>query len=289
VTLTPELALVVLVGALAGGGVVLLVAALTPREPTTHVEAPSGLLEQFRGLGRRVPFGIGAGVLVLVLTQWLVVALAVGALVAFWDRLFGGGRETRDGVARIEGLAAWTESLRDTVAGAVGLEQAIPATAYAASPAIAADLQTLADRLRVRVPLPEALQRFADDMDDAGADLIIAALILNARLRGPGLREVLTSLAESARAELEMRQRINAGRRSTQRSVQIVVGVTVLFVVGLSIFNPAYVEPYDSPVGQIVLMVILGLFAAGFLWMRALSRFEMPERFLRSRAAGVVR
>ncbi len=86
-----------------------------------------------------------------------------------------------------------------------------------------------------------------------------------------------------------MRQRINAGRRSTQRSVQIVVGVTILFVVGLSIFNPAYVEPYDSPVGQIVLMVILGLFAAGFMWMRALSKFEMPERFLRSRAAGVVR
>jgi Flp pilus assembly protein TadB len=289
VTLTPELALVVLVGALAGGGVVLLVAALTPREQAAHVEAPSNLLEQLRGLGRRVPFGIGAGVLVLVLTQWLVVALAVGALVAFWDRLFGGSRETRDGVARIEGLAAWTESLRDTVAGAVGLEQAIPATAYAASPAIAADLQTLADRLRVRVPLPEALQRFADDMDDAGADLIIAALILNARLRGPGLREVLTSLAESARAELEMRQRINAGRRSTQRSVQIVVGVTIVFVVGLSIFNPEYVEPYDSPVGQIVLLFILGLFAAGFMWMRALSKFEMPERFLRSRAAGVVR
>ncbi|WP_244929760.1 type II secretion system F family protein [Nocardioides sp. W7] len=288
-TLTPELALVVLIGALVGGGLVVLVLALIPREPSPVAEAPSTVLEQLRGLGRRVPFGVGAGVLVLLLTQWLVAALAVGALVAFWGRLFGGGRETRDGVARIEGLAAWTESLRDTVAGAVGLEQAIPATAYAASPAISADLQTLADRLRVRVPLPEALQRFADDMDDAGADLIIAALILNARLRGPGLREVLTSLAESARAELEMRQRINAGRRSTQRSVQIVVGVTIAFVVGLSIFNPTYVEPYDSPVGQIVLLFILGLFAAGFAWMRALAKFETPERFLRSRAAGVVR
>ena len=65
----------------------------------------------------------------------------------------------------------------------------------------------MVDRLRVRVPLPVALQRFADEMDDAGADLIIAALILNSRLRGPGLRDVLTSLADSARAELDMRQR----------------------------------------------------------------------------------
>ena len=287
-TLTPELALIILIGAAVGGGLVLLVVSLIPREPSTVVEAPSVLLTRLGGLGRRVPLGVGAGIVVLLLTKWLVAAVAVGALVMFWSRLFGGGRENRDGVARIEGLAAWTESLRDTVAGAVGLEQAIPATAYAASPAISADLQTMADRLRVRVPLPEALQRFADDMDDAGADLIIAALILNARLRGPGLREVLTSLAESARAELEMRQRINAGRRSTQRSVQIVVAVTLLFVVGLSIFNPGYVEPYNSPAGQVVLLFILGLFAAGFMWMRALSKFEMPERFLRSRAAGTV-
>jgi Flp pilus assembly protein TadB len=289
VTLTPELALVVLVGALAGGGVVLLVAALTPREPTAHVEAPSSVLAQLRGLGRRVPFGIGAGVLVLVLTQWLVVALAVGALVAFWDRLFGGSRETRDGVARIEGLAAWTESLRDTVAGAVGLEQAIPATAYAASPAIREDLTTLSDRLRVRMPLPEALKRFAEEVDDAGADLIIAALILNSRLRGPGLRDVLTSLARSARLELEMRQRIYASRASTRRSVTIVVGITVAVVVGLAIFNRDYVAPYSSPVGQIVLVLVLAIFGLGIMWLRALAKDDLPERFLHFRRTEAVR
>ena len=180
---------------------------------------------------------IGA-LLVLMLTGWVVAAAATAGLVLGWNTLFGGSRAERDGVAKIEGLAAWTESLRDTVAGAVGLEQAIPATAYAASPAIAGELGTMADRLRVRVPLPVALQRFAEEMDDAGADLIIAALILNSRLRGPGLRDVLTSLADSARAELDMRQRVNAGRKSTRRSVQIVIGVTVAFVVGLAVFNP---------------------------------------------------
>ena len=135
----------------------------------------------------------------LLLTGWLVAAIATGALVMFWQALFGGGGAERQSIAKIEALAAWTESLRDTVAGAVGLEQAIPATAYAAAPAINQELMTMADRLRVRVPLPAALQRFADEMDDASADLIIAALILNSRLRGPGLREVLGSLSESAR------------------------------------------------------------------------------------------
>jgi Flp pilus assembly protein TadB len=94
---------------------------------------------------------------------------------------------------------------------------------------------------------------------------------------------VLTSLSESARAELDMRQRVSAGRRSTRRSVQIVVGVTLTFVFGLRIFNPGYVEPYASPVGQVVLLIVIGVFAAGVMWLRRLSRFETPERFLHFR------
>ncbi|MDO9454775.1 type II secretion system F family protein [Nocardioides sp.] len=282
-TLTPMVVLIVLAGAAAASGVVLLVTALIPQEPSEVVEASSGIVDRLQAYGRRLPVAILSALGVLLLTRWLVAAIAAFLLVFFWDKLFGGSRVARDSVARIEAMAAWTESLRDTVAGAVGLEQAIPATVHAASDTISTELQVLSDRLRVRVPLSDALQRFADELDDSGADLIVAALILNARLRGPGLRDVLTSLAESARAELEMRQRINAGRRSTQRSVQIVVGVTVLFVVGLKLFNPQYVAPYGTPAGQIALTIVIAFFAAGIFWLRRLSKFETPERFLRSR------
>ena len=191
--------------------------------------------------------------MILLVTRWAVLAVAAAGLVFFAPSLFGGARSERLAMARLEGLAAWTESLRDTIAGAVGLEQAIPATAAAAAPAIREELTALSDRLRVRTPLPTALQQFADDLDDSSADLIVAALMLNSQLRGPGLRDVLTSLAASARDELEMRRRVNAGRASTRRSVQIVMGITIAFVLGLTLFNQAYVEPYSSPVGQLVL------------------------------------
>lgn len=285
-SVSTDLILFAFLGALVTGGLVLLVDALIPQEEARTVGPDDSLLTRFRGGGKRWLIAIAAGLLVLLLTRWLVAALACGALIVLWDRLFGGSREEKLGIAKIEALAAWTESLRDTVAGAIGMEQAIPASAYAAAPAIQADLMTLSDRLRVRMPLPEALQRFAEEIDDASADLIIAALILNSRLRGPGLRDVLTSLSTSARAELEMRQRVNAGRRSTRRSVQIVVGVTIAFVLVLAIFNREYVEPYGTPVGQIVLLVILAIFAAGVMWLRALSKFESPERFLFFRAGG---
>jgi len=286
--LSTDLLLIVLMGAVIGGGVVLLVAALIPREESRVADPGTDLVATLRKLGSRIPIAIGVALLVLLLSGWLVAAVATGALIMFWDALFGGAGAERAAIAKIEALAAWTESLRDTVAGAVGLEQAIPATAYAASPAIAGDLMTMADRLRVRVPLPAALQRFAEDMDDASADLIIAALILNSRLRGPGLREVLSSLSESARAELDMRQRVNAGRRSTRRSVQIVITVTVVFIAGLALFNPGYVAPYGTPVGQAVMLVVIGFFAAGIFWLRRLSKFETPARFLHFRQTSEV-
>jgi Flp pilus assembly protein TadB len=111
---------------------------------------------------------------------------------------------------------------------------------------------------------------------------VVAALLLNSRLRGPGLRQVLTSLSDSARAELEMRGRVMAGRAATRRSVQIVVGVTVGFVLLLVLFNPTYVEPYRHPLGQLVLVFVVGFFGAGFVWLKRLSSYDVPERFLHS-------
>ena len=258
--------LVVLFGGLCGVGILLLVKGLTPTE--VSLRPRSTLAADLRRMsimaGRKVPVAVGAGLFTLVITRWIVLAVSVGLVVFFWGALFGGAAAERAAYERLEGLAAWTESLRDTIAGAVGLEQAIPATANAAS------------------PRTTALMRFADDLDDSTADLVVAALILNAKLRGPGLRDVLSSLASSVRSEVEMRGRISAGRRGTRKSVQIVVAITGLFVIGLRVLNPDYVEPYGTPLGQLVLLLVAGIFALGFYWLRRLATFQMPARFLQT-------
>ncbi|ROO90101.1 type II secretion system (T2SS) protein F [Actinocorallia herbida] len=268
-------------GGLACAGLCALVMAVrgTPVKPgqTARKRSREDLL---RALGTRTGIAVIAGFAALVLTQWVVVAVGIGLLVLGWDAVAGGAAEERRSMARLEGLANWAESLRDTIAGAVGLEQAIPSSVRAAAPALQPALRALVDRMHTRVPLPEALRRFAEDLDDASADLIIAALMLNARLRGPGLREMLGALAASARTELEMRRRVNAYRAMTRRSVQIVVGFSVGFALLVSVFNPSYVEPYNSFVGQIVLASVVGLYALGFFWLRRLAKFQAPERLL---------
>ncbi|KAA1419966.1 type II secretion system protein [Mumia zhuanghuii] len=267
-------------GALVGVGGLMLVLALRRRAPRPTMLRQKSRASRSDRQKTLTIAGVVAFAVTLVVTRWIVLAAVVGIVVVLWDRLLGGGRAEREAIARAEGLANWIESLRDTIAGAVGLEQAIPATAKNAAPSIRPALNLLVDRLRVREPLPDALMRFADDLDDPSADVAVAALVLNARLRGPGLREVLSALAESARAELDVRRRVESSRRSTRRSVQIVVGVIVVVAGSLVVFNPEYVEPYGSLTGQLVLAVVLAMFGAAVLWMRRLSGVEQPERFL---------
>lgn len=278
--------LALMAGALSGGGLLLLVVAIRGVRPRPGRPSGRSREDLIRTLTTRTAVSIIGGVLVLVVTRWPVAALGAGMLILAWNSIAGGAAEERRAMVRLEALAAWTESLRDTIAGAVGLEQAIPASLRAVSPVLHPSLRTLVDRLHTRMPLADALRRFGDDLNDPSADLVIAALILNARLRGPGLRDMLGALATSARAELDMRRRVEANRRTTRRSVQIVVGVSVGTALLLAVFNHSYVSAYDSVTGQLVLSLVVGLFALGFLWLRRLAKYEMPRRFLPSADKG---
>ncbi|WP_084317136.1 type II secretion system F family protein [Actinospica robiniae] len=271
----------ILAGLVVGGGIALLIAALVGFRPKERpAEGGFKIGDRMRSAGQRLIIALLVGIVAGVLTRWPVAGIAVAVLVFFWKQLFGGLGSERLGMQRVEALAMWTESLRDTIAGAVGLEQAIPSAARTAGPLLIPHLDALMDRVRGRMPLADALQHLADDIDDPSADIIIAALILNAKLRGPGLREVLGALAKSAREEVDMRQRIIAQRAGTRRSVQIIVISVAAVVLGLALFDHRYVQAYDSAVGQVVLLIVVSFFAAGFFWLRKLAEMKTPERFL---------
>jgi Flp pilus assembly protein TadB len=228
----------------------------------------------------RVVAAVLAGVVTLAVTRWPVAALGVAALVAWWPRMFGGSRAEQVQIDRLEALVTWTESLRDTVAAHASLEHAIPATTEHAPPLIRPALLRLSGQIRARAPLDAALLGLASELDDASADLVIAALILNVRRRGDRLGEVLTGLATAAREELDMRRRVSAGRVGLRRGVQIVIGLTVAFAVFLVMFGGVYVRPYDTVAGQVALAAVVGIFAVGFSWMRRLSDADTATPFL---------
>ncbi len=278
--MTGQSILGLVIGAGLAGSVALLAAALTGWTPTFG--RSRGRAPAWRGHAarRRAGVAVAVALLVALVTRWPVAAGSVGALIWLWPTMFGAAAASAHQMARLESLAIWTESLRDTIAGAISLEQAIPATVDAAPPVLQPQLRRLSGMIRARVPLPQALAVFADDLDDASADLVLAALILNSRLRGPGLVATLSTLVISARDELDMRRRIEAGRRALRRAAQIVVAVTVCFAAALAVFSRDYVAPYSTVTGQVVLAAVIGIFAAGFMWLRRLADADTPARFL---------
>lgn len=211
--------LVLLAGIAIGAGLFLLVVALygvRPRPSSPGRQA--GRREFVRALSTRTAVGVIVGVVVLVVTGWPVMAVGAVLLALAWRGLSGGAAEERTAMRRLEALAAWTESLRDTIAGAAGLEQAIPSSIRAAAPTLRPHLRSMVDRLHTRMALPDALRRFADELDDPSADLVVAALILNSKLRGTQVAARLRSTYEPARLHEPRASRRTGRARRLHRS-----------------------------------------------------------------------
>ena len=232
----------------------------------------------------RIGLAVGAAVVVGAATGWPVGALLAG--LAGWGApgLLTGAKGGSVAVARIEAIAGWAEMLRDTMAGAAGLEQAIVATATVAPLPIRAEVVTLSVRLEGERLAP-ALRAFADEVADPTCDLVVAALILAAEHQAQRLGELLGSLAQAARDQATMRLRVEAGRARTRTSVRVIVGATGGLALGLAILNRGYLAPYDSAVGQLVLLLVGGVFAAAVMWLAKMTRPASVERFLGNGAA----
>lgn len=266
-----------LLGAAFAGGVILAVAAWRGWFPPP---IPARLRSRATSARGRMWKAFAAVLVVAVVTRWPVAAVSAGALVWLWPQLVGSARDGRAQLARLEAVATWSESLRETMAAAIGLEQAIIASVDAAPSAIAPQLERLAGRLRSHVPVPQALASFAEEFDDASVDLIVAALIMNSRLRGSGLVGTLSALAVTAREELDMRTRVEESRKNLRRDARTIIVVTLAFAGGLMLLSREYLAPYGTVTGQLMLGLVVAMFIAGFWWIRSASRVEMVPRFL---------
>ena len=266
-----------------GASVLLLVVAVRgtvvdPTRPPTRLQA---LLARPYSpfLVPRLAAGLLLAVLIIVVTGWPVAAVGLGALVAFWPALMGASREEQQQIVRLEAVVTWCEALRDITTGHAGLEQAIPSTAQNAAPAIRPALLRLTGQLRSKVPLEQALQDLAEQLNHS-ADLIIAALQMNVRTRGDGLVGVLTNLAVAGREELDLRRKITASRAGDRRAVQLMLGIVLAVATFLVLFSHTYTAPYRSVAGQIALAVVMSLFATSFAWSRQLAAAKPATPFL---------
>ena len=271
-------ALAALCGAFVGFGVLVFSTGVRGTEARSRQPRGSLALPVDR-LALRVGLAAGAGTTMLALTRWPVGAMLMAVLGAALPSLAGGRAAREAAIAQTEAVAAWTEMLRDTMAGSAGIEQAIVATAAVSPAPIREEVVALAARLE-RERLVVAMSEFADSLADPAADLVVAALVLASERQAMRVGELLGTLASATREQAKMRMRVETGRTRTRTATRVITLFTMGVALVLVLFNRGYLEPYDSALGQLVLAVVGGCFGGSFWWLAIMGKAAAPERFL---------
>ncbi len=268
------------IAALAAGvglGLLLVVAGVSGRP----------VLEGIGGGARRVIGGpgvtrvascAGAFVVVWAVTGWIVGGVLAALAVMALPGVLGGRAQRETAIARTEAIASWTEMIRDSIVAASGLEEAIVATAPVAPTPIETEVRKLVLRLEHQ-RLPDALVAFGEDLDHPSGDLVVAALVIAARMEASDLSSLLSRLAEATRGEARMRIRVEVGRSRVRTATKVIVGVVAVAVVFLALVNREYLEVYDTPAGQFVLAIVGAIFATGGWLLTRMARIDLPDRF----------
>lgn len=266
--------LAVLGGFLTFGGLAVAVGSWRPVPVAEH-----GRLPHLDGRARRrLAAAIVVLLVVLVFTRWPVAAVA--AATAAW---IAAGVQTRrarrEAERRTEAIALWAEMLRDAIGTARGVEGVLVATAATAPLAIRPEVRTMARRLQ-HEPLDAVLDGLASDLDHPIGDLVVTALRLTSTAGGRQVRDVLGNLAAAAYAEADSNRRIEVARERPRAAMRYTAVIIAGFVTLLAVFSRQYLEPYETALGQVVLLMVAFYWAAGFWWMHRMGQATPVERFL---------
>ena len=268
-----------LVGVGLAGSVLLAVSGLRPSAPVTSRPNLRRTPSLPADLPRRLLTASAGAVLLGLITGWPVAGLAGAVGGYFLSELISPRAERQAPIERTEAVAEWTEQLRDTMAAAAGLGQAIIATAPLAPAPIRAEVGALAARAG-RERLVPLLGELGEALADPTADLVITALSLAAAGEGQDLGEVLSALAVSARDDATMRRYVDASRARTRTAVRIVTTVALASLAGLFVFGRSYLAPYSTAGGQVVLGIVLACYGVGVAILNHMAVGSAPDRLL---------
>ena len=256
----------------------LVVAVAGWRDAIPH-PSPSEKSEHGSASQRPLRFGlaVGGSIVTLLLTRWPVAAGWAAVSGYLMPTMMSASRERRAAIARVEAIAVWTESLRDTMAASAGIQEALRLSARVAPKPIRTEVRDLALRLQHQ-SVSRSLRRYAADMRHPLSDMVVASLILATGQHAGSLQGVLTMTAKGARDSALMWRQVETSRARTYSQSRLAGGISGVVIMFLIIARRDFLEPFDSIGGQVALFIICAVFfLAGFTLYR-LGRPTDPRR-----------
>lgn len=272
-----------LLGLLAGGSVLLAVRGLQRRPRNKRPRPRASLATRWGTVTRRPPGVRGrrrdakilvvivASLLVFAITGWVISLILIPAAALLVPWLLA--NQNLHGIERTAALETWVRSLRSLLQGGSEntLESALQSSLATAPQPIYGEVSALVARMNARWATDRALARFADELDDATADTVAAALMLASRRRGYGLAEVLAGLSESVADEVRARRKIESDRGLPRIAAKyLTIGGAALAAL-LALFRPSVLAPYATGLGQLILLVIIMVYLATLFLLRRIT------------------
>lgn len=275
-------------GAVLALGVVLVFAGCMKREQSTKFSPDlwKRVVRMWESWSRRarlwVVGSLAAGVLLAVLTGWLVALVIVPVFAVGVPALL---REPPQ--REIEVLAAldrWVRLLAPSIATGKSIRDAVIATRQQVPAALAQPVNRLVARIDQGWTTRDALLTMADELASADGDAVLAALAIASSRGGVGTRATLSALGSNTQDRLRALREIAAERAKPRAVVRQVTMITLVVLVGSVMLGGQFFDAYRTPLGQVL---ALGLGAAYIGCLAILRRRTVPAptaRFLRGSA-----
>lgn len=276
-----------------GSGVFYLYEALTKPRPAMvgprrlrHVEEFLARAE-LRDVTPRdfLLFSLGAGVflggLAQVVLGWDVVSLLAGALGLVAPLAYYVHRHDRRRAAVQVALVEAIAQLRDAIRTGLSVQEALVGLARSGPETLRPEFARLVREIHL-LGFEPALGTMRERLADPLFDVVATSLVLNDRVGGRNVSQVLDRLAHATRAELRVQQEFRAYQARNVLSARIVAAVPLALLVVIRQINPGYLAIFDDWSGQMLLggcVVSVAIGYAGMLW---LTRLPGERRVLAS-------
>jgi len=199
----------------------------------------------------------------------LAVPAAAGGATAVRAAVKSRGRARQ--IMRQDAVLDATRMLRQLLeTGATSVNQAIAVLAERGPMPLRAEFRVIAARsVGRRQAWKDARERIGEPLFD-----MLAAAVLIQRPGGGELAPLFADLESSVSAAQEVEREARALQAQARSASSIIVALPVAFLLILSMLHSPYLDAFHQPVGELFLLAMLCVMAAGYLWMRRL--LELP-------------
>lgn len=276
-----------------GAGIYLLYEGLTNPRPAAAPSTRLRGVEEFliraglRDVSPRdfVIFSVGAGLVVggavQLLLGWSVVSVLAAGVGLMAPIAYYVQRHDRRRAALQTALVEAIGQLRDGIRTGLSVPEALVSLARSGPETLRPEFATLVREMGL-VGFERALAAMRDRLADPVFDVVTASLVLNDRLGGRNVSQVLDRLAHATRAELRVQHELRAYQARTVLSARIIAAMPLLVLITIRQVNPGYLAPFNDWAGQLLLVGALMSVATGYAGMLWITRLPGERRVLRS-------